>query len=92
MISTPRPRLRTTAADDERSYFGDVAAERGELTTADHSIVLSGHQEAMHVRPDLVEAARQQVPIFKVLSDQRVYVGRVGGSGFANADVRFEQG
>jgi hypothetical protein len=80
-----------TAADDERSYFGDVAAERGELTAADHLIVLSDDQEAMHVRSDLVEAARQQVPIFKVLGDQRVYVGRIGGPGFANADVRFEQ-
>jgi hypothetical protein len=79
------------SADNERSNFGDLAAERGQLTATDHSIVLNGNEETMHVRPDFREAARQEVPIVKILGYERVDVRRIVGSGFANVNVRFEQ-
>jgi hypothetical protein len=58
---TKAPRMAT---HDQRSYFGDVLAERGQFTATDHSIVLNRNEEAMHVRPDFREASGQEVPIF----------------------------
>jgi uncharacterized protein YprB with RNaseH-like and TPR domain len=79
------------AADDERSYFGDVVAERGQFTATDHSIVLNRNEETMYVRRDFLEATRQEVSIFEILGYKRVDVCRSVGSGFANVNVRFEQ-
>jgi hypothetical protein len=79
-------------ADDQRSYLGDVVAERGQLTTTDHSIVPNRNEEPMHVRPDFLEAARQEVSIFEILGHKRVDVRCIVGPGFANVNVRFEQG
>jgi hypothetical protein len=79
------------AADDQRSYFGDVVAERSQLTATDHSIVLNRNEETMHVPPDFIEATRQEVSIFEILGYKRVDVCRIVGSGFANVNVRFEQ-
>ena len=45
----------------------------------------------MHVRPDFLEATRQEVSIFEILGYKRVDVRRIVGSGFANVNVRFEQ-
>jgi hypothetical protein len=79
------------AADDQRSYFGDVVAERGQLTATDHSIVLNRNEETMYVPPDFLEATRQEVSIFEILGDKREDGCRIVGSGFANVNVRFEQ-
>jgi hypothetical protein len=80
-----------TAADDQRSYFGDVVAERGQLTATDHSIVLNRNEKTVYVPPDFLEATWQEVSIFKILRYKRVDVCRIVGSGFANVNVRFEQ-
>jgi hypothetical protein len=78
-------------ADDQRPYFGDVVAERGQLTATDHSIVLNRNQETMHVRLDFIEATRQEVSIFEILGYKRVDLRRIVGPGSANVNVRFEQ-
>jgi hypothetical protein len=78
-------------ADNQRSNFGDLVAERGQLAATDHSIVLNGNEKTMHVRPDFLEAAWQEVPIVKILGYERIDVCRIVGPGFANVNVRFEQ-
>jgi hypothetical protein len=78
-------------ADDQRSYFGDVVAERGQLTATDDSIVLNRNEETMHVRPDFLEATRQEVSIFEILGYKRVDLRRIAGPGSANVNLRFEQ-
>jgi hypothetical protein len=78
-------------ADNQRSYFGDAVAERGQFTATDHSIVLDGNEETMRVRPDFLEVARQEVPIVEILGYERVDVRRIVGPGFANVNIRFEQ-
>jgi hypothetical protein len=78
-------------ADDERSNFGDIVAERGQFTATDQAIVANRNEETVRVRPDFLEAARQEVPIFEILGYKRVDVRRIVGSGFANVNVRFDQ-
>ena len=55
------------SADDERANLADVAAERRKLAAADQSVVLDRHEEAMRVRSDFVEPARQQMSLREVL-------------------------
>jgi hypothetical protein len=78
-------------ANDQRSYFADIVAKRGQLAATHHSIVVNRDEETVHVRPDLLEATRKEVPIFEILGYKRVDVGRIVGPGLANANVRFEQ-
>jgi hypothetical protein len=85
---TKAPRV---TVDDQRPYFGDVVAERGQLTATDYSILLNRNEETMHVRPDFLEATRQEVSIFEILGYERVDVRRIVGTGFANVNVRLDQ-
>jgi hypothetical protein len=86
------PEAPCVPAHDERSYFGDIAVERGQLTATDHSILVHRNEEAMHVRLDFLQATGQEVPIFEVLGYKRVDVRRIVGPGSANVNARFEDG
>ena len=87
-----QPETADIAADDERPNFADSAAERCELATADQPAVLCRHEEAVDMRPDVIETARQQVSFREILHNQRMNRRGIGIPRGANGCFRLERG